>query len=198
MKLSSSVLVLFVLLGLAQAASAQEGFSEATPRFQLYGGYDFLRTNVTTESNGSYTHSVYTLHGGGAQFIYNVNNWVGVVSELSGYALISGTANIQPALMTYLAGPRFNLHRGRVTPYVHTLFGGAFSKDGINDVGYTSVFGMAVGGGVDFRVSRHVAFRPLQTEYFLMRFPDGANNRQNGFRYGSGVVFRLGRTHQPA
>jgi len=193
MKLPSSVLVLFLLLGLARVAGAQETVPEATPRLQLYGGYDFLRTNVNSESNGTYSHSVYTLNGGGSQFIYNLNNSVGIVSELAGYALISG--KIQPAAMSYLAGPKITLHRGKVQPYVSTLFGGVFSKDGINDVGYTSVFGMAVGGGLDFKVSRNISVRPLETDYFLTKFPDGASNRQNGFRYGSGVVFRLGRAH---
>jgi hypothetical protein len=122
--------------------------------------------------------------------IYNVNNWLGVTSDLAGYALISG--RIQPAAMSYLAGPRFTLRRGRVTPFVHSLFGGVFSKDGINNTGYTSVFGMALGGGIDIRASRRVSVRPLQAEYFLMKFPDGGNNRQNGFRYGAGVVFHLG------
>ena len=190
----SFALVLFpALLGFACTAGAQEGSQWAPPRIEIYAGYDFLHTNVTTESNGAYSHSTYNLNGGGGQLIYNLNNWLGVTSELAGYALISGAANIQPALMTYLGGPRFTLRRGRVTPYIHTLFGGAFSKDGINNTGYTSVFGMAVGGGADVRVNRRLSVRPLQAEYFLMKFPDAANNRQNGFRYSTGVVFHLGR-----
>ena len=153
----------------AQTASAQETSQWAAPRMEVYAGYDFLHTNVTTESNGVYSHPVYNLNGGGGQLIYNWNNWLGVVSEVDGYALISGAANIQPALMIYLAGPRFTLRRGRVTPYVHTLFGGAFSKDDITNAGYTSVFGMAVGGGADVRVNRRLSVRPLQAEYFLMQ-----------------------------
>jgi opacity protein-like surface antigen len=191
MKSSLGIIVLLALFGFAQTAGAQEGSQWSPPRMELYAGYDFLHTNVNSQSGGVYSHETYKLNGGGGQLIYNLNDRFGLVSELAGYALISG--HIQPAAMSYLAGPRLTLRRGRVTPFVHTLFGGVFSKDGINNTGYTSVFGMAIGGGADVRVNRHVAVRPLQAEYFLMKFPDGANNRQNGFRYSTGVVFRLGR-----
>jgi hypothetical protein len=188
--MSLAFLAFFLLFGFTRIASAQESSQSAAPRVEIYAGYDFLHTDVNVESGGVYSHETYNLNGGGGQFIYNLNNWLGVVSDLSGYALISG--HIQPAAMSYLGGPRFSLRRGRVTPFVHTLFGGVFSKDGINN-GYGNVFGMAIGGGADVRVNRRLAVRPLQAEYFLMKFPDGANNRQNGFRYSTGVVFRLGR-----
>ena len=44
---------------------------------------------------------------------------------------------------------------------------------------------------MDVRVSKHVAIRPVQAEYFMTTFPDGANNRQNHFRFSAGVVLRL-------
>jgi len=191
MKTSFGLAVFLALLAFAQTARAQEGAQWRAPKYELYAGYDFLRTNVNTVSGGVASHDTYNLNGGGGQLIYNVSNSLGIVGELAGYALISG--RIQPAAMSYLAGPRFTLRRGKVTPFVHSLFGGVFSKDVlISNVGYTSVFGMALGGGVDIRVSRRVSVRPLQAEYFLMKFPDGVNNRQNGFRYGAGVVFHLG------
>jgi len=51
---------------------------------------------------------------------------------------------------------------------------------------------MTAGGGIDLRVSRYFTVRPLQAEYFITKFPDGANNRQNNFRFGAGIVLRLG------
>ena len=183
-------LLLLAGFGFAQPAGAQESSQWAPSRMEVFAGYDFLHTNFNDES-GAYHQSSFNLSGGGGQLVYNLNNWLGAVSEVDGYSLVS--ERLQPVLMTYLAGPRFTLRRGRVTPYVHTLFGGAYSRDAVNNTGYTNVFGMAIGGGADVRVSRRVSVRPLQAEYFLMKFPDGANNRQNGFRYSTGVVFRLGR-----
>jgi len=69
------------------------------------------------------------------------------------------------------------------------LFGGGRSVD----FSPQNVFAMTAGGGVDFKISEHIAIRPVQAEYFLTTFTDGGNNRQNNFRYSVGVVFRLGR-----
>jgi opacity protein-like surface antigen len=59
-------------------------------------------------------------------------------------------------------------------------------------LGSKTAFGMTAGGGIDFTVSRHFAIRPVQAEYFLTKFPDGLNNRQNNFRYSAGIAFRFG------
>jgi hypothetical protein len=59
-------------------------------------------------------------------------------------------------------------------------------------LGSETAFAMTAGGGIDVTVSRHLAVRPVQAEYFLTKFPDGADNRQNNFRYSAGIVFRFG------
>jgi hypothetical protein len=51
---------------------------------------------------------------------------------------------------------------------------------------------MTAGGGVDVGVSKHFAIRPAQAEYLLTKFADGNNDRQNNFRFGAGIVLRLG------
>lgn len=84
---------------------------------------------------------------------------------------------------SYLSGPRFNLRRGKVTPYAQVLFRGLVATAGIGHSGITNAFAMTV-----------VSIRPMQAEYYLTKFSDGLNNRQNNFRLSSGVVFRFGRT----
>src|SRR5262249_54933479 len=59
----------------------------------------------------------------------------------------------------------------------------------------TSGFAMTAGGGLDIKLSRHVAFRPIQAEYFLTRLsPIGAFGvtSRNNFRYSAGVNFLIG------
>jgi len=51
---------------------------------------------------------------------------------------------------------------------------------------------MTASGGVDYKISEHFAIRPFQAEYFLTKFTDGGNNRQNNFRSSAGIVFRFG------
>jgi len=55
-----------------------------------------------------------------------------------------------------------------------------------------NAFALTAGGGVDFQISEHLAIRPVQAEYLLTKFMDGASNRQNNFRYSAGIIFRFG------
>ncbi|MFZ0738089.1 MAG: hypothetical protein WBL70_10435 [Candidatus Acidiferrales bacterium] len=95
-------------------------------------------------------------------------------------------------MIPYLFGPRVNLRRGVVTPFVQVLLGGVVTSSGIERFGWQSHFAMTAGGGIDVRVSKHFSIRPVQAEYFMTRIPDGLNNRQNNFRFGAGIVFRFG------
>ena len=54
-------------------------------------------------------------------------------------------------------------------------------------------FSMAVGGGLDVNVSKNVAIRVAELDYFLTRYtnPITSTNNQNNFRYLGGVVFRF-------
>ena len=86
-----------------------------------------------------------------------------------------------------------NFRRGKITPFAQVLFGGVVTTDGIvRSTGTENNFAMTAGGGVDFKVSKHVSVRPVQAEYFMTKIPDGLNNRQNNFRFSAGVVFRFG------
>jgi hypothetical protein len=51
---------------------------------------------------------------------------------------------------------------------------------------------MAVGGGVDLRLSRHFAFRLMQADYYYTRLANGVNDHQNNLRIGAGLLIRLG------
>jgi opacity protein-like surface antigen len=86
-----------------------------------------------------------------------------------------------------------NFRRGKVTPFAQTLFGGIRTTDGIGHSGPENNFALTTGGGIDFKVSRHVSVRPVQAEYFMTKIPDGLNNRQDNLRVGAGIVLRLGR-----
>lgn len=67
-------------------------------------------------------------------------------------------------------------------------------NDGIAQLtGTENNFAMAAGGGIDFKLSRHVSVRPIQAEYFMTKIPDGLNNRLDNLRIGAGIVLRLGQ-----
>lgn len=118
-----------------------------------------------------------------------------MVGDLGGfYATSSVNGALAGGVFTYLLGPRVNFRRSKVTPFVQPLFGGVRTTDGIaQSTGAENNFAMTAGGGIDFKVSRHVSVRPIEAEYFMTKIPDGLNNRQNNLRVGAGIAVRMGR-----
>jgi hypothetical protein len=47
------------------------------------------------------------------------------------------------------------------------------------------------GGGLDLRLNQRVALRLFRIDRVPATFNNGGNNRQNNFRLGAGVAFRL-------
>jgi opacity protein-like surface antigen len=190
MKNSSRLVLLILLIGFALPAKAQD----VTPRFEAYAGYYYVRFNVNANVPGIAPSAAYNGNGGGGQIEYNVNHWLGAVADLGGVvATSSGNGAFAGAAFTYLFGPRVDFRRGRLTPLAQVLLGGIRTTDGIaRSTGTENNFAMTAGGGIDFKVSKHVSARPVQAEYFLTKIPDGLNNRQNNFRFSAGVVFGFG------
>ena len=180
---------LLLVFGPLSCARAQE---IETPKIELYGGYDYVRYNANPRINGVTSSVSYGANGMTGQAVYNVSSRLGIVGELSGYRLARNGFGTTYQV-SYLFGPRVSLRRHLVTPFAQVLFGGVWAADGVT-LGPVSAFGMTAGGGIDFRVSKYFTVRPLQAEYFMTKFPDGANNRQNNFRFGAGIVSHLGRT----
>jgi len=190
MKNSSGLVVLILVIGFALPAKAQD----VTPRFEAYVGYYYTRFDINANAPGIAPSATYNGNGGGGQVEYNVNRWLGAVGDVAGFiATSSGNGAFAGAGFTYLFGPRVNFRRGKVAPFAQALFGGVRTTDGIaQSTGTENNFAMTVGGGIDFKVSKHVSVRPVQAEYFMTKIPDGLNNRQNNFRFSAGVVFRFG------
>jgi hypothetical protein len=180
----------FVLLAAFSVALPVKAQSE-TSQLEAYGGYDYVRFNVNAYVPGVAPSASYNAGGGGGQLEYNPNNWLGAVGDLNGYLVTKGTP--LAGAFSYMFGPRINLRRDKITPFAQVLFGGIVATSGIGHPGDTNAFATAAGGGLDVKVSRHVSIRPVQAEYFLTKFPDGLNNRQNNFRFSAGIVFRFGR-----
>ena len=174
----------FAVFGITPALEAQE-----TPAFEVSAGYDYVRYNANPRIPGVPTSENVNANGVNGQFAFNPYSRVGLVAEVAGYAIArQGFATTHE--VSSLFGPRINLRRRRITPFVQTLFGRQWAEDGFT-FGSVGAFAMTVGGGIDVRISRHIAIRPAQAEYFLTKFNDGNNNRQNNFRFGAGIVFRF-------
>ena len=202
MKKIVSISVLVLLCSLAAVA-------QDVPKAEAFLGYNYVRINSTTNI------SSYSSNGGSAQLALNFGKWVSGVADIGGYH--NGVVNgyeIDNTMLSYLFGPRINIRKGRVTPYFNTLFGGIWFGastakqiapcSGTNcgsttttgrAAGSLNAFAMAVGGGVDIKLSKHVAFRPIGLDYFLTRLKNPIlqeDHNQNNLRYSAGINFLFG------
>ena len=190
MRKSFAIVLVLALFGAARPVEAQD----TAPKLEVYGGYYYVRFNVNASAAGGAPSETFNGNGGGGQLEYNANDHLGFVGDLAGYG---ATSTVNGALVggafTYLFGPRINLRLRKVTLFGQVLFGGIRTTAGIGQSASENNLALTAGGGIDFKVSKHVSVRPIQAEYFMTKIPDSLNNRQNNLRLGAGVVLRLGR-----
>ena len=182
-----------LLLLLPWALMAQQ-----TPQAELYTGFSYMRLEKTDQL------------GGIASLDANINKNLGIVADFSGYTgsqsqNASGfQTNTNDKIYSILAGPRVSDPRGRWNPFAEALFGWArinsnmstaTTSQGVflSSTTANNAFSMALGGGIDFKLSNAVAIRLIQADYTLLRPHTG---KEQGARIGAGLVFRLGRKGQ--
>ncbi len=180
---------LFLLFGLALLFTAV-GYAQDVPKAEVFAGFQYARLNDLTAVNTGLDTRGFTVEG-----TYNVNKVLGVVADFG-----ASYSTRQTNLYSYMFGPRLNLRTdSRVTPFAHALFGGAHASKVPNNTPGTfksaSGFAMALGGGVDVKLTNRVSLRPIQGEYYYTRI--GVNNlqrdSQSHLRLSFGVNFTFGK-----
>jgi OmpA family len=187
-----------------QAATAKDTRApgQLVPRYEISGMYFYVNA-----APGS-PFANFGNHGGGASFAYNASRWLGLTAELGGYnfnrnlfPLTGSNASVNGTMVSYLFGPRLNLRKfDYFVPFAHFLLGGAHSGTEMTGTGRQSSFAIAAGGGVDMVLTKYLAWRVAQLDYFMTNFSGpavGGNARQDNFRAGTGVVFRFGIPNPP-
>jgi len=189
-------------------------------KVEVFGEYSYLRFNPSL----SFVNSR-SFNGGGGGLTFNLNKYFGIKAELMGYGstnytIPAGTVipnsngevtanpiTTQANMFTYLFGPQVTYRTPKVNVFGELLFGGSNSNgyaniaSAFNGVGGNVATGtqhpftMGLGGGLDVKVSKNIAIRPIELDYILTRYtnPETLTNNQNSFRYTAGVVFYLGR-----
>jgi opacity protein-like surface antigen len=165
------------------------------PKVGVYLGYEYVRFDSATNV------PAFSANGGGGQFIYNFNGWVGAVADVG--AVHNGNMsglNLDSTFTNFLFGPRISIRRSkRITPYFQVLWGGVYGSTSTQatvipvatplGTGFPAVihgqpvtarlvasqtaFAMTAGGGLDIKISRHVSFRPIGLDYYLTRLQNG-------------------------
>jgi Outer membrane protein beta-barrel domain len=194
----------------ARAATADD-----MPKMETFLGYTYVR------ANSAYNLPAFSAYGGGGQFAYNFNRWLGAVADIGVVRNGDiGSAAIDNTTLNFLFGPRVSLRHPHFRPYFQVLWGGAYLAESsqvqaivagpgpaiigtpepgqpINARLVTSqtAFAMTAGGGLDMRLNKHVSFRPIAVDYYLTHFQNlrsQNDNSQNNFRYTTGFSFTFG------
>jgi hypothetical protein len=202
----SFVLVGAILLSVSMAVAAD------APKSEVFLGYNYVRFNPNSDFVPSFN-----ANGGGGQFVYNVNQWIGGVFDLGAVhnGSLFGSAG-DTTVVNFVAGPRATFHNdSRFTPFIQALFGGAYSTTSARvsilpvapDLPVTARltashtgFAMLAGGGLDIKINKHMSFRPIGVDYYLTRIPtllqsiqpQNDSTNRNNFRYSAGINFLLG------
>jgi hypothetical protein len=202
-----SVIVCLPSMLAAQMGGARPAGSEIATRATIFGGYSYLRN----ASNG--------FNGWEGQGTFNFTRNLGVTADVSGasvmpfgFSVLGISAGTYQHLNNYLFGPTVTANLGRSSVFAHALFGEARSSLGAGvalpiiggistDITSAHAFAMAFGGGIDIGLTRHLAIRAVQVDYLRTQFnatdalttglSSSLGNRQNSFRYSTGLVFRF-------
>jgi outer membrane protein OmpA-like peptidoglycan-associated protein len=183
--------------GPAGASADTQSPGKLVPRYEVAGMYNYINFapgNPFANSNS---------HGGSGSFTYNASRWIGLTAEAGGYNTernlfpLTGTNNsVRAGFMSYLFGPRLNLRKfDYFVPFAEFLVGGVRGGRQITGAGVQNAFAIAAGGGVDMVLTKNVAWRVAQFDYFMTSLSGpavGATGRQDSFRAGTGLVLRFG------
>jgi opacity protein-like surface antigen len=173
--------------------------AQDVPKGEMFGGYSLLHT-------GGQDFNSFT-----GQLNYNLNEKLGLTADVNGaYAGQSVSVTGLPGISgvsahshtyTFLFGPTYSYRElDKFVPFGHFLAGIAHGSSSAQTsiLGQTTTistsdtgFGLALGGGVDYKLNRSWAIRPVQIDYMSVNAGGG---HANAFRYAVGIVYRTAST----
>jgi opacity protein-like surface antigen len=155
------------------------------PKGEVAGVYSYVRFNPGGGLSG------FNCHGGGGSVAGNLNSWFGVAGEFSGCKITGLPSGASASTYTYVFGPRITYRTtGKLEPFGEVLLGGSHATaSGGGFSGSGNAFAVALGGGVDYKMTQHVAIRLIQADYLMNR---SNGSTENDVRVQAGIVYRFG------
>ncbi|HEY6307208.1 MAG TPA: outer membrane beta-barrel protein [Candidatus Angelobacter sp.] len=218
--LRSYLWALFATVLVSSSALAQSEAPEL-PKLEFFGGYldsGEFPYNEFRFTGFSLPGDFGTHHGLEVSVIRDLNQRFGIKGDFSAHfqnnafpvnvcsqtpcVPVPQTAQLNPRLFNFLGGPEIRVgnRRWRFAPFTYTLFGIAhttatFKTSGnafnLSQTTTETGFALAVGGGVDVRVTRRFSLRTSLdfNPKWVGRDDNGARQVQNDLRLAVGVLF---------
>ena len=209
-KLFLSVLLVICFVSLAPAQS------DNSSRAEFFAGYSVLRTNYKAEHTNPFEPVIVFFNGKQTLNGFNISatgyltKGFGITGDFSGHFETNRLAdplggNIETKIRVFniLGGPQYKFrNHTRVSPYVRALGGVARTRARLivpslnsTDTKSSTDFSLAIGGGLDVRISDRVDLRVFQADYnpiFLSRENEllFGKSRADNVRFSFGVVFK--------
>jgi OmpA family len=172
-----------------------------TPRFEVTGMFQYVNFCPCSYNN-------FNNLGASGEFTYNATTWLGLTAQVGGYHFkrqIYGPAlnleSITGSWESFLFGPRVDIRKfDHFVPFLEFLAGAAHGGTQLTGNSGQNSFALAAGGGVDVVLTKYVAWRFFEADYFMTNFNGpllSPSGRQNNFRIGTGVVLRWGYPPEP-
>jgi len=158
----------------------------------VFFGYSYYNTDLSSIDRANTSGWEASLEGRVLPFVgivadfdahYGSQNFPAICNGLLPYCPATFNANVTEH--NYMFGPRVSFPVGKFRPFGEALFGAAHVD--ANGVGSDTSFVTALGGGLDYRLIRLVAWR-LQGDYVQTRF---FATTQNNIRLSTGIVVRF-------
>jgi len=187
----------FILLSFAGSAVAQ-----VPGTGNVFFGYSYYNSKLTLDRA--------SLNGWEGSLEGKILPHVGLVADFSGHYGSQGflTCPVEPVgvggggcsttpasthELNVMFGPRVSFSIGRWTPFGQGLIGVAHLSS--NGFGSDTSFAAAVGGGVDYRIVKPVAWRfqldYMRTQLSPSSFGFSSGSGQNNIRFSTGIVLRF-------
>jgi opacity protein-like surface antigen len=190
-------LISCVILGCASWSFAQK--SEEYPKNEFFAGYSFHSADINTLTIDPHRTGQ---HGLNLEYTRNLSGRLALTGDVSAHfkrasqTITGGIFESKRDQYYLLGGLQFSARsQSRAKPFARVMVGASLFR------GFTSsrttagnVFtfddatslALALGGGLDIRVSKRVSLRVIQADYIPTFFGSG---HQNNFRLSFGVVF---------
>jgi hypothetical protein len=191
MSKSIRVFIYALLLSLTQVTMAQE---KPKNTFDVSVMYTELHANAPVGGCGCFW-----MAGGTGEIAFPIWRNFSAVAEANGeHADNIPGFNVGLSLLNGLGGLRLRIPtRTLFQPYGQALFGGVHGFDsyfpapaGKLPTSYDTSFAMAIGGGLDLAVSKHIWIRAFHADYHYSELRNLQGDRQNQYRLSAGIVFR--------
>jgi len=200
-------LMMVAVLGcVGTLAAAQD---QPAPKWEVFGGYSFLYPN--TDLHAMFPGGLLPVssplesnpRGLGGSLTYDFNRWFGLTLDGSthwGSGESSLGKEVDDVGFTNISfGPKVTFRRTHVAPFLEALVGDhRLAPDAFHSI---NKLGFMIGGGLDFKVSKHIALRLPRVDYAMSSYrygPSATTGKTDlrGVRAQAGLVFMWGGEHK--